>query len=411
MEKQGSLFLSTKGGVFRLIGNGLSLLNLAIGACLCLGTTLLEGWVPQLLAAAAISDAMDGFFARLSGAPSRLGQLLDSIADAVTFGIFPTVYLLRFLESSQDVTDPNAFLVPVTYLVFSLSREIRSCKKSRFFIGFPNTLVGLLVVLYLYSNGSHSLIILVLPIAGMILPFPVPSLDAIQGRIGKIATPVLAIAGTAIVASSPFRFLVLLNVLVAIFIILELTKQATVTAASAWLELSAQSSSIRYVSSDDHLFPGVYTFFVKDLYCLLLFCRKVSIRRGDVLIVVGNKIGGRLIRRILIGIGFSVFMVDNNNKFSWRRALFEADHYQYIVVAADGPLGPYGTFKSGCRTLAKRARSPLYRFEFHSNPSKSIPWFRGGLQVPLPFSSIYVNVKTEVANEQSYFDSHRVLQS
>ena len=42
-----------------------------------------------LLAAAAILDALDGRVARVLNATSRMGEEIDSLADAVNFGVAP----------------------------------------------------------------------------------------------------------------------------------------------------------------------------------------------------------------------------------------------------------------------------------------------------------------------------------
>jgi CDP-diacylglycerol---serine O-phosphatidyltransferase len=46
-----------------------------------------------LIAAAAILDALDGRVARLLGAQSQLGAEIDSLADAVNFGVTPAIVL------------------------------------------------------------------------------------------------------------------------------------------------------------------------------------------------------------------------------------------------------------------------------------------------------------------------------
>ncbi|MCB0938346.1 MAG: CDP-alcohol phosphatidyltransferase family protein, partial [Mycobacterium sp.] len=63
---------------------------------MCLGLTAVKFALDQrptesmaLLAAAAILDALDGRIARLLKATSRMGEEIDSLADAVNFGVAP----------------------------------------------------------------------------------------------------------------------------------------------------------------------------------------------------------------------------------------------------------------------------------------------------------------------------------
>lgn len=53
---------------------------------------------------AMIADVIDGQLARRSGSTSRFGEVLDSLADMVSFGVAPAFIMLRVVESSlQDV--------------------------------------------------------------------------------------------------------------------------------------------------------------------------------------------------------------------------------------------------------------------------------------------------------------------
>ena len=56
-----------------------------------------------LIAAAAILDALDGRVARILGAQSRLGAEIDSLADAVNFGVTPALVVYVTLLSKWPV--------------------------------------------------------------------------------------------------------------------------------------------------------------------------------------------------------------------------------------------------------------------------------------------------------------------
>ncbi|MHA1565839.1 MAG: CDP-alcohol phosphatidyltransferase family protein [Alphaproteobacteria bacterium] len=58
---------------------------------------------------AMIADALDGQLARRSGSTSRFGEVLDSLADMVSFGVAPAFVMLRVVECSlRDVIGPVA---------------------------------------------------------------------------------------------------------------------------------------------------------------------------------------------------------------------------------------------------------------------------------------------------------------
>lgn len=97
------------------IPNLLTLLNLACGAVAIVLT--LEGqWKGAvfLVLAASLFDFLDGFVARKLKAYSRTGKQLDSLADMVTFGVLPGVFIytlfntLFFLPTQDSSALPPA---------------------------------------------------------------------------------------------------------------------------------------------------------------------------------------------------------------------------------------------------------------------------------------------------------------
>lgn len=84
----------------RHIPNLLTLLNLASGATAIVFT--LEGhwqWAVYLLLAASVLDFLDGFAARMLNAYSETGKQLDSLADMVTFGLLPGVFIYTIFKT------------------------------------------------------------------------------------------------------------------------------------------------------------------------------------------------------------------------------------------------------------------------------------------------------------------------
>lgn len=76
------------------IPNMLTLLNLASGTVAIVLS--LEGqwrWSVYLVLAASLFDFLDGTAARLLNAYSKTGKILDSLADMVTFGVLPGIFV------------------------------------------------------------------------------------------------------------------------------------------------------------------------------------------------------------------------------------------------------------------------------------------------------------------------------
>lgn len=88
----------------RHIPNLFTLLNLACGTAAIVLT--LEGqwrWAVYLVLVASLFDFLDGFAARMLNAYSETGKQLDSLADMVTFGVLPAVFIYTIFKSnSQD---------------------------------------------------------------------------------------------------------------------------------------------------------------------------------------------------------------------------------------------------------------------------------------------------------------------
>ena len=105
-----------------------------------------------LLLLAAFADWVDGAIARVMHAESEFGFLFDSLADAVTFGVAPSVLMLKSLSLEQGT--PFSFFAVIGAMVFSICGILRlvrfnvtmaaikrlpkhRAKKFRHFIGLP----------------------------------------------------------------------------------------------------------------------------------------------------------------------------------------------------------------------------------------------------------------------------------
>lgn len=84
--------------------------------------SLLQTSVVFLLIAA-LADLLDGTIARLMHAESEFGLMFDSLADAISFGVAPSVLLIRSLNLKSG--EPTAFIVMSCAMLFSICAVLR----------------------------------------------------------------------------------------------------------------------------------------------------------------------------------------------------------------------------------------------------------------------------------------------
>ncbi len=117
-----------------------------------------------LIAAAAILDGLDGRVARILDAETRMGAEIDSLADAVDFGVAPAVVIYVTLLSTQ----PAGWIVVLLYAVCVVLRLARfntllddatlPAYTREYFVGMPApagaiTLMGLLAAKLQFGDG------------------------------------------------------------------------------------------------------------------------------------------------------------------------------------------------------------------------------------------------------------------
>lgn len=99
------------------IPNFLTLLNLICG-CIALFGVFYET-SPVVIIAFGLSllfDFLDGYAARMLSSSSEMGKQLDSLADLISFGIFPTFLFVDIVERSTDIS-----AWPIYGLIFLLA--------------------------------------------------------------------------------------------------------------------------------------------------------------------------------------------------------------------------------------------------------------------------------------------------
>jgi len=124
--------------------NALTVCNLLCG---CLGIIVAGGttFEPYLVAyfvwVACIFDFLDGFAARLLKVSSPIGKELDSLADMVTFGVLPSLFMLNFLMPfAESAGLPKLSFIALTIVVCSALRLAKfnvDTRQAEGFIGVP----------------------------------------------------------------------------------------------------------------------------------------------------------------------------------------------------------------------------------------------------------------------------------
>lgn len=153
-----------------IVPNAITAFSLACGLFVIFKTNMIEpgtGTYKSLLFStfilllAAFADWFDGAIARMIHAESEFGFLFDSLSDAVTFGVAPSVVMLKNLSLERGT--PLSFYAMVGAMVFSICGILRlvrynvtqakiktlpkhQTKKYRHFIGFPIPAAALTIV-------------------------------------------------------------------------------------------------------------------------------------------------------------------------------------------------------------------------------------------------------------------------
>lgn len=127
-----------------------------LGIIMAFQTNLI--WSSYLIGIAAIFDFFDGFAARMLKVPSELGGQLDSLADAVTFGVLPGIILFQlisisfgeyYIPLSERPLDHvllacTALLIPV-FSVLRLAIFNLDTKQTDGFLGVPTPANAILI--------------------------------------------------------------------------------------------------------------------------------------------------------------------------------------------------------------------------------------------------------------------------
>jgi len=130
------------------IPNLITVFNLLAG-CLSIiflfsGDIILASWMIGL---AAVFDFLDGFLARVLGATSDIGKVLDSLADMVYFGVAPGMILFWMIRMSGSYPDFLAYISLMIPALSAVRLAIFSSddQQAHHFIGVPTPLNALML--------------------------------------------------------------------------------------------------------------------------------------------------------------------------------------------------------------------------------------------------------------------------
>lgn len=133
--------------IVKNIPNSITCMNIAAGCmaviCAFKGSEPMWGldgfgWASIFIGIAAVMDFMDGFAARMLHAYSDMGKELDSLCDAVSFGVAPAMMLFNYLQESapESWTCWFALLIPICG-VLRLAKFNIDTRQTTSFIGLP----------------------------------------------------------------------------------------------------------------------------------------------------------------------------------------------------------------------------------------------------------------------------------
>ena len=196
--------------VFRHIPNFLTALNLLTGV---LGIiNVFEGNYQHTLffiIIAGLFDFLDGFTAKFLQSTSSFGKELDSLADMVTFGVLPALFLFKWATLTPSNLHWLAYstvLIPV-FAAFRLAKFNLDSTQSDAFIGLPTPAAALLTVTivkasflvsWIYFTPIYSLSVSLLMIAPIkMLSFKFTSM-VLSGNELRYLTLLVIVIGLAL---------------------------------------------------------------------------------------------------------------------------------------------------------------------------------------------------------------------
>ncbi len=157
-----------------------------------------------LIVVAAILDGLDGALARKAAVPSRFGAELDSLADAVSFGVAPALLVYYAVLEPFGTAGLLLAFLPLLGGVIRLARFNINPSKSprrRMFVGLPIPCSALTISgFFLYIHSLHGEVVdtplwfSLIPAVSLLMVSPIPYRPMPVVTIHKSKYPRLSIA-------------------------------------------------------------------------------------------------------------------------------------------------------------------------------------------------------------------------
>lgn len=213
----------------RLLPNAITVLALCAGlSAVQFALTGQHGLAIGAIGIAAILDGLDGRIARLLDATSKMGAELDSLADAISFGVAPALVLYIWLADASRL-GWGAALIFAVCMVLRLARFntlVDSPEQPRyageFFVGVPAPAGGLLILLPVMAtlqfgpgwwSAGATVWLWTLGIAALLIS-RIPTLSVKKFKVpAKAAAPILVGVGLAAAAVIQYPLIALISTL------------------------------------------------------------------------------------------------------------------------------------------------------------------------------------------------------
>ncbi|GAT11132.1 CDP-diacylglycerol--serine O-phosphatidyltransferase [Mycolicibacterium novocastrense] len=205
-------------------------------AAICLGLSAVKMALDDrpteamaFLAVAAILDALDGRIARALGATSRMGEEIDSLADAVNFGVAPAFIVYGTLLSKSEV----GWIVVLVYAVCIVLRLARFNAmldvdkpdyEKKYFVGMPAPAgaigaIGPLAAKMQFGDGwwtsEPAVVIWMLGVSVLVVStIPMRKIHTFSVPPNMVA-PLLALVAIGVAAAILYGYLVILIIIAA----------------------------------------------------------------------------------------------------------------------------------------------------------------------------------------------------
>lgn len=186
--------------------------SVASGSGVGLGVELGVGMdlAARLVLLGAIADGLDGVLARM-GSSSAVGALLDSLADIVSFGVAPALFVFGVARVEWELiaipgVTPRFVLTVLVTAVFVVTALLRTTvymvyDSEEFRAGVPNTLAAtILAVTYLAGFDSPALLLAEAAVLSYLMLAQIPY----PGLCARDAFGIGAVQAAVVVVPEPF---------------------------------------------------------------------------------------------------------------------------------------------------------------------------------------------------------------